>query len=158
MKPTVLLVDDEPNILYAAMRNLHKQPFLMLTATDAKSARLILQTRHVDLVVTDENMPGQSGTELLMWVMEHLPKVVRIVLTGQPSVDVAMRAINEASVFRFLRKPCRPFDLAMAIREGLESLDDTPEVGDLQGLGSDGCLPSKVVNANAQGTWLRALS
>jgi len=128
MKHTVLLVDDEPNVLYAAMRNFNKQPFQMLTATDAKSARIILQTNRVDLIVTDENMPGQSGMELLKWVVKHLPEVVRIVLTGEESVDVAIRAINEARVFRFLQKPCRPFDLAIAIREGLDNLAGAPDV------------------------------
>jgi DNA-binding NtrC family response regulator len=127
MKHTVLLVDDEPNILYAAMRNLNEQPFLMLTATDAESARLVLRTKRVDLIVTDQNMPGESGTQLLKWVAEHLPDVVRIVLTGQQSVDVAVRAINEAGVFRFLQKPCSPVDLAMAIRQGLERMESCKE-------------------------------
>lgn len=122
MTHTVLLVDDEPNVLYAVLRNLNEQPFHMLTASDAESAKLILQTKRVDLIVTDENMPGESGTELLKWVVKHLPHVVRIVLTGQGSVDVAVRAINEAGVFRFLHKPCQPFALAIAIREGLESI------------------------------------
>ena len=123
MTHTVLFVDDEPNVLYAAMRNLNEQPFQMLAATDAASAKLALKTKPVDLVVTDENMPGESGTELLKWVAQHLPQVVRIVLTGESSVGVAVRAINEAGVFRFLQKPCRPLDLAIAIREGLESID-----------------------------------
>lgn len=158
MTRTILLVDDEPNILYAAMRNLRKQPYRMLTATDVNSARLILQTKDVDLVVTDENMPGQSGTELLTWVKTHLPEVVRIVLTGQRSADVAIRAINEAGVFRFLQKPCRPLDLAIAIREGLESLEDGQRVNDLPGLCSEGGLPSGVLNATTHGTGLRALS
>jgi DNA-binding NtrC family response regulator len=122
MNHTVLFVDDEPNILYAAMRNFRKQPFNMLMTTDANAAKTILQTKPVDLIVTDENMPGRSGTQLLKWVVQHVPQVVRIVLTGEESIDVAMRAINEASVFRFLRKPCHPFDLAMAIRQGLESV------------------------------------
>lgn len=158
MTQTILLVDDEPNILYAAMRNFRKQPFLMLTATDAKSARLILQTKRVDLIVTDENMPGQSGTELLTWVKKHLPEVVRIVLTGQRSADVAVRAINEAGVFRFLQKPCRPFDLAVAILDGLESLQDGLDVRDLQGLRAEGGLPSGVLTASLNGTGLRALA
>jgi DNA-binding NtrC family response regulator len=155
MKHTVLLVDDEPNVLYAAMRNFNKQPFQMLTATDAASARIILQTKRVDLIVTDENMPGQSGMTLLTWVVRHLPKVVRIVLTGQESVDLAIRAINEARVFRFLQKPCRPFDLAIAIREGLESIESDLDVTDFKN--PDCSLPSSVSNANAHATRLRVL-
>jgi DNA-binding NtrC family response regulator len=146
MKHNVLFVDDEPNILYAAMRNFNRQPFHMLTATDANTAKITLQTRRVDLIVTDEQMPGQSGTELLAWVARHLPHVVRIVLTGQDSVEVAIRAINEARVFRFLQKPCRPFDLAMAIREGLESIDAPSEVAN--------CSTSAAYPAVRQRAWM----
>lgn len=116
----VLLVDDEPNILYGAMRNLREQPFGILTASDADSAKLILMTKHIDVIVSDENMPGQSGTQLLKWASQQLPEVVRILLTGQDSVAVAAGAINDGGVFRFLSKPCHPFELAIAIRAGLE--------------------------------------
>jgi len=130
MNRTVLFVDDEPNVLYAAMRNFRKQPFNMLIASDSDSAKQILQTREVDLIVTDEKMPGQSGTQLLKWVVKHVPQVVRIVLTGEDSLDLAMRAINEAGVFRFLRKPCHPFDLAIAIREGLDSIESETRIAE----------------------------
>ena len=121
MTPLILFVDDEPNIIYAALRNLRSQPFEIVTASDAESAKLTLMTRNVDLIVTDENMPGKSGVELLKWVANKFPDIVRISLTGQSNLDVAVRAVNEAEVYRFLQKPCHPFELAMAIRKGLEA-------------------------------------
>ncbi|HOP78866.1 MAG TPA: hypothetical protein PLD05_15370 [Thermogutta sp.] len=47
-----------------------------------------------------------SGTGLLAWVAKHFSNTVRIVLTGQPDLPTAMKAINEGQVFRFLTKPC----------------------------------------------------
>ena len=65
-------------------------------------------------------MPGLAGTDLLAWVAGHYPETVRILLTGHASVETAVRAINEAAVYKFFLKPCRDFDLAMAIRQALE--------------------------------------
>ena len=120
MPSAVLLVDDEPNVLHGLTRALCHQPFGILTATSAEEAMWIFKTRHVDVIVSDERMPGLSGTELLAWVAEHYPEVVRILLTGHASVETAVRAINEATVYKFFVKPCKEFDLAMAIRQALE--------------------------------------
>jgi DNA-binding NtrC family response regulator len=64
-----------------------------------------------------QDFPQQK---LIRWVAQEYPDVVRIVLTGHATVDTAVRAINEGAVFRFFVKPCREFDLAMAIRLALE--------------------------------------
>ncbi len=123
MTCSILLVDDEPNLLHSLVRVLRKQPYHIYTAHCAEEALQIIKMRSVDLVVSDENMPGKSGTELLTWIAEHLSDVVRIVLTGQPSVPTTIRAINDAHVFRFFTKPCDVVQLALAIREGLELKD-----------------------------------
>ncbi len=77
-----------------------------------------------NVIVTDEQMPGLSGTELLAWVAGHYPEAIRILLTGHASVDTAIRAINEATVYKFFIKPCKEFDLAMAIRRALEQKNE----------------------------------
>jgi DNA-binding NtrC family response regulator len=124
MAHRVLFVDDEPNVLYALLRTLRQQPYTIITARTADEATMILKSHAVDLVVADENMPGMQGTEFLAWVARHFPHVVRIVLTGQPSVPTTLRAINDAHVFRFLTKPCDDVKLAMAIRDGLAQRDE----------------------------------
>jgi DNA-binding NtrC family response regulator len=64
-------------------------------------------------------MPGKRGTDLLSTVAKRYPETVRILLTGHSTLDVAVRAINQGEVYRFLTKPCDPTEIALAIREGL---------------------------------------
>lgn len=118
--PEVLLVDDDPNLLRGLGRALRSQPFTLLTCRSAEEALAIVKARRIGVVVSDERMPGRSGTELLAWIAREAPEVVRIVLTGHTTPETTMRAINEGRVFRFFSKPCNPFDLALAIRDGLE--------------------------------------
>ena len=121
MQPTVLFVDDDPNILRGFIRTLRNQPYDVLTARCADDALQILKSGRVDLIVADEFMPGMSGTELVSWIAENLPNVVRIVMTGQPNIPTMMSAVNDGHVFRILTKPCNDLDLVVTIAEGLES-------------------------------------
>ena len=116
----VLLVDDEPNVLHGLTRALRQQPFTTCTARSAEEAMDVLKAHSVDLVVSDENMPGICGTRFLSWVADNFPEVTRIILTGQPTVPSALRAINEGRVYRYFTKPCDTVELALAIRYGLE--------------------------------------
>ena len=117
---TILLIDDEPFVLHALSRTLRRQPYEIVTARSAEEAVSILKSHKIDLVVSDENMPGMRGSELIAWIANEFPDVVRIVLTGQPDVPTMVSAINEGRVFRYFTKPCNELELAMAIREGLE--------------------------------------
>ena len=120
MEPAVLLIDDEPSILHGLARALRNQPYRLHTATSAEEAMRVLKSRRVGVIVVDEHMPGMRGSELLAWVAQHCPEVMRIVLTGQPTVDTAIRAINEGRVYQFFTKPCNAAHLAVAIRKALE--------------------------------------
>lgn len=116
----VLLVDDEPNLLHALTRALRQQPYHINTARSAEEAMDILKAHRIDLIVSDEHMPGTCGSRFLTWVADNFPEVTRIILTGQPTVSSALRAINEGGVYRYLAKPCDIVELALAIRHGLE--------------------------------------
>ncbi|MGQ9504803.1 MAG: response regulator [Thermogutta sp.] len=118
----VLIVDDDVLFLRGLSRLLRNQPFRIITARSGEEAQELLKRWPVHVIVCDEHMPGMAGTDLLSWVARYFPNTVRIVLTGQPDLPTAMKAINEGHVLRFLTKPCREFDLVMAIHEGLESL------------------------------------
>jgi len=123
MSHTVLLVDDEQNILEGLTRVLRKESYEILTATAAEEAAGLLEEHAVDLIVSDEEMPGMSGTEFLARVAQDYPDVVRIVLTGHPSLSATLRAINEGKVYQFFTKPCNEIDLAITIRRALEQKD-----------------------------------
>jgi DNA-binding NtrC family response regulator len=119
MTQVVLLVDDDVEILQLFQHMLRREPYQVEVAPNANVAFNVLESREVAVVVSDERMPGTSGTELLARVQLEYPETVRIMLTGQGSLDVAMRAINEGQVYRFLVKPVRPAELGTAIREAL---------------------------------------
>src|SRR5436190_341918 len=89
---TVLFVDDEPAILEGIGVVLRKEPYEIVTAAGPIKALEILASRRVDVVVSDERMPNMSGAEFLARVREAYPDTVRIVLTGQASLEAAIRS------------------------------------------------------------------
>lgn len=123
----VLLVDDEPNLLHAVVRFLRQRCYQIYTARSAEEGQDILKSHHVDLVVSDENMAGMSGSEFLSWVADEFPQTVRILLTGDPYVPSALCAVNEGIINRYFTKPCSLAELALAIRHTLEDKDRCQE-------------------------------
>ncbi len=117
---TILLVDDEPEIIFACRQVLRREPWCVLTATDGARALALLRREPVDVLVADEQMPGMSGTSLLGRVQSEFPGVVRILLTGHASLNTAVRAINLGGAFRFLEKPCSPTLLCSTLHEAVE--------------------------------------
>ena len=105
MTETILFVDDDIHLVSAMQRSLYKsyRVELALSADDALAA--IAETRYA-VVVSDFQMPGMNGVELLTRVKQLAPEAVRILLTGQAELEVAIDAVNQGNIFRFLRKPC----------------------------------------------------
>jgi DNA-binding NtrC family response regulator len=116
---TILLVDDEPNVTDGLTRALRREPYEFLTAISGAEAQQILERQHVDVVVSDEQMPGMSGSEFLAKVRKQFPHTIRMILSGQASLEAAVRAINEGEVYRFFLKPCNPTDLIITVRQAL---------------------------------------
>ncbi len=123
MPHKVLFVDDEPNVTNAFKRALRREPYDILSAGSADQALQILEREPVDVVVSDEMMPGMSGSELLAEVCMKYPDTIRIIVTGHASLDVAIRAINEGRIYGFFTKPCNEVDLAVTIRQALRQKD-----------------------------------
>jgi DNA-binding NtrC family response regulator len=120
MAPIVLLVDDEPNVTTALKRRLRNESYEIVTASSGREALAILERQDVDLIVSDEQMPGMRGSELLAIVNQRYPETIRMILTGHASLDAAIRAINEGEIYRFFLKPCNEVDLVVSIRHALE--------------------------------------
>jgi DNA-binding NarL/FixJ family response regulator len=124
---TVLVVDDEPSVTRGIELALRHTPFEILTANSADSALTLLREHSVQVVVSDERMPGMSGIELLTLVRAEFPSAARIMLTGHATVDVASRAINEGRIAFFLQKPCPAEDLIEAISTALTARPDSAQ-------------------------------
>ena len=120
MKPIVLLIDDDENVLNGLSRALRKEPYQLLTASSGDEAMMILKDRDVDVIVVDEIMPGISGGDVLAWSAENAPDTIRIMLTGNATTAIAIRAINEGQAYNFFTKPCDDLQLAVAIRKAIE--------------------------------------
>jgi DNA-binding NtrC family response regulator len=120
---TVLFVDDEPQVLGGLRDALRRYPFNTLLATSGFQALELLQTEPVDVVVSDERMPGMTGSEFLSQVRVRRPETIRIILTGQASLEAAMHAINQGEVYRFFTKPCNHVDLATTILRAVQLRD-----------------------------------
>jgi two-component system probable response regulator PhcQ len=116
---TILLVDDEANVTDALKRAFRREPYEFLTATSGAAALELLGRFPVHVVISDEQMPGMSGSEFLSAVRKQYPHSIRMILSGQASLDAAVRAINEGEVYRFFLKPCNPTDLMFTVREAL---------------------------------------
>ncbi|MEZ5563758.1 MAG: response regulator [Gammaproteobacteria bacterium] len=119
-QPVVLLLDDEPNVTAGLKRALHNEPWKILTAATVGGAFDILARENVDVVVSDERMPGMSGSQFLTEVRKKYPNTIRMILSGQADLEAAVRAINEGEVYRFLLKPCNPAELRITIRQAFE--------------------------------------
>jgi len=120
---TVLLVDDEALVLQGLMRVLSRQPYRVLTAQSGEEAISLLDRDAVDVIVIDERMPGMSGCELIHWVAENRPGIVRIMLSGHATMQTVIRAVNEGDVFYFLVKPCPDLLLVTTINRAIEYHD-----------------------------------
>lgn len=116
----ILCVDDEPNLLQALERQLRKQ-FEIQTAVGPENALRMLDAEGpFAVVVSDFRMPGMNGIQLLSTVRKRYPDSVRIMLTGQADLGMAIAAINEGNLFQFLTKPCASEILAVALESALE--------------------------------------
>ncbi len=115
----VLFVDDDPALLESLRVALRREMFEVLIATSARAGLEVLARNRVDVVVSDQCMPGIDGVELLRMVREFFPDTIRILLSGQSGLGDVSRAVNEAGIRRFLLKPCEVSQLVDAIDQAM---------------------------------------
>ncbi|MBI9086104.1 MAG: response regulator [Desulfobacterales bacterium] len=119
----VLIVDDEVDFLSSMRRALRKEPYRVLTAESGKAALRIIKAQNVDLVVSDYMMPEMDGLTLIKRIQSDYPHILTIMLTALAELDIAMQAINEAGVYKFILKPVEINSFRITLRRALESLD-----------------------------------
>lgn len=102
---TILLVDDEENILAALRRLLRRDGYRILTAGGGQAGLQLLAENSVDVIVSDQRMPNMTGVEFLRQVKALYPETVRLVLSGYTELQSITDAINEGAIYKFLTKP-----------------------------------------------------
>lgn len=121
MTSKILLVDDEELVTEALERLFHGEGLEPLTASSAESAFAILEREDIDVIISDQRMPGLNGVEFLTLTRKLYPDAIRIMLTGYATVESALRAINEGEVYRLFLKPCDFSVLKRVVLEALEA-------------------------------------
>jgi diguanylate cyclase (GGDEF)-like protein/PAS domain S-box-containing protein len=116
---TLLLVDDEPNILSALKRQLRGSGLRILTAPGGKEGLALLESEAVDVIVSDQRMPGMTGVDFLRAVKTSHPDTVRIVLSGFTELQSVTDAVNEGAIYKFLTKPWDDTQLRGHIQEAM---------------------------------------
>jgi response regulator RpfG family c-di-GMP phosphodiesterase len=117
---TLLLVDDEANILAALKRLFRPQGYHVFTAESGPAGLETIEKEHIDLVISDMRMPQMSGAEFLAEVAKRQPGTVRILLTGYADLNSTIDAVNKGQIFRYVSKPWEDNDLRMTVQQGLE--------------------------------------
>jgi two-component system response regulator PhcR len=124
---TVLVVDADPATAEAALAVLPPGLRRVLAAASAREALATLGGQRVDVLVSDLVLPDDSGLHLLVEARRLHPGVSRLALAGVPDFDAAVAAVNEAEVFRLLRKPVDALVLRSAVEEALSRADAAHE-------------------------------
>ncbi len=123
----ILLVDDEAFILKSLKRSLLEEEkvkkYNIFTAQTPAKALEIMKAGKFHLVISDQQMPDMPGNKFLELVRAGFSDTIRIMLTGQASLEVAIKAINEGRIYRFLTKPWDNFELAITVSQALNQYD-----------------------------------
>ncbi len=104
-KRTLLLVDDEPNIVSSLKRLMRRDGYQILTANSGAEGLDVLAANAVDVIVSDQRMPGMIGADFLRAAKELYPDTIRIMLSGYTELQSVTDAVNEGAIYKFLTKP-----------------------------------------------------
>ncbi|WP_070786727.1 sigma-54-dependent transcriptional regulator [Flavobacterium crassostreae] len=123
-KENILIVDDNYDMLELLHRNLKAQHFHTYKASSVVEAIEILKFSSIDLLITDLQMPGSNGIELIKYAQEHFPLIPKLVITGFPSVDSAVEAVKSGAL-DYLAKPFTNEELKKAVQNLIDLKQNT---------------------------------
>ncbi len=126
MEQTLLIVDDEENILRSLKRLLHSDGYRILTANRGKEALELIEKHKVAVIVSDQRMPEMSGIELINKAKELHPDLVCLLLSGYTEHRFVQDAKTKKNIYRFLSKPWDDEVLCTAISEAFIQYESGP--------------------------------
>lgn len=118
-KIRILYVDDEENNLQA-FKATFRRDYKIFIAISAKEGREILEKEEVDIIITDQRMPEQTGVEFLESIIPTHPDPIRVLLTGYTDIQAVIDAINKGQVYHYLTKPWEEDYLRTVIKNAFE--------------------------------------
>jgi two-component system response regulator HydG len=117
---TILVVDDDKSILRTFTRILRKNGYKVDTAETGKEAIEKVDKRLYDLFLVDIRLPDMDGTDLLAKIKQQLQNTIKIMITGFPSIESGIKALDEGAE-AYLVKPVKPEELLLLIKEKLKN-------------------------------------
>jgi len=120
-KHKILVVDDEPDNLDLLYRTFYRD-FKVIKANSGHDAlQMMSEQGDIAVIISDQRMPGMSGTELLRLTADRYPNSIRIMLTGYTDVEDLVEAINEGKVFKYVTKPWEEDDLRTVVNQAVDT-------------------------------------
>lgn len=118
-KINILYVDDEQNNLIS-FKATFRIKYNVMVAISGEEAVKILDSKPVDIIITDQRMPNMTGVEFLESILESYPDPMRILLTGYADLNAVIDAVNKGKIFHYLTKPWNEEELDMTIQRAYE--------------------------------------
>lgn len=126
LQRTLLIVDDEQNILKTLTRQLNPlqtKNYTIYTAQSGAEALDILQQTLIQVILSDQRMPSMTGVELLSQTKRLYPHAVRLILSGYTDFSAVQEAINNGNIYKFLNKPWKSHELFSHINDAFTYYD-----------------------------------
>ena len=137
-RKTILVVDDDKSILRTFTRILQKSGYEIDVAETGREAMDKAENQHYDLALVDIRLPDMDGTDLIAKLKKQLENTVKIMITGFPSLETGVKALDEGAD-AYLVKPVKPQELLLLLEEKLKNREDPQETSNLN---VDGKLPT----------------
>ncbi|MEE8340678.1 MAG: sigma-54 dependent transcriptional regulator [Candidatus Neomarinimicrobiota bacterium] len=119
MNPTILIIDDEQNVLNSINRTLRKE-YNVILSLEGNSALQVLREQEVSAILADQRMPGLSGAEFFREAIKIQPAAARVLITGYSDIEAVIQAVNDGHIFYYIEKPWEPEDLKLVMTRAVE--------------------------------------
>jgi len=118
-KINVLYVDDEVGNL-TAFKAAFRREFNIYTAESANEGKKILKENDIEIILSDQRMPGMTGVDFFESIISDFPDAIRILITGYSDIDAVIEAINKGQVYKYISKPWNNSELIITINKAYE--------------------------------------
>jgi signal transduction histidine kinase len=118
-KPSLLVVDDEPDLVQS-VKDLLRYEYRVFGVTRAAEGLQIMEREPIDIVMSDQRMPEMTGVEFLKRLREKYPDTIRLLFTAYADINAVTDAINEGNVYRYITKPWEPDELRAVLRQAAD--------------------------------------
>jgi len=128
----ILFVDDEEKVFNSFRREVSFLPIKLFYAKCGEDALKILERENIDLLISDERMPGLKGSDLVSIVRERYPTIVSIIITGYSDFDSIIKAVNSGHVYKYILKPWNKLEMIMTIKNAIDYKRDKEMILELK--------------------------